>query len=229
MSFTEIIPFVSTAIIFVFVLLVFRRYFKHRTPNLLLWGIGLTLYGIGTLTAAIHAAAGFSELNFRLWYLCGAVLVAAYLGQGTVYLLVKRTVGRFKLSHILMIVLLLASIYGLMTVFGSDLDPSQLEGDTLSGDAITSSGVRGLTPFFNIYGTIFLVGGAVYSAWVFWQKRIMRHRVIGNTLIAVGAMFPAMSGTLSRLGTGEWLYLGELLGAILMFIGFLQASRQVAK
>jgi len=226
MSFNEVMPFVTTAIIFVFALLVFRRYAAHRTPNMLLWGIGLVLYGIGTLTAALHISSGFSELGFRLWYLCGAMLVAAYLGQGTVYLLVKRKVGDIKLSHILMALLLLASIYGAVAVFGAELDPSQLEDGQLSGLAIVSSGVRGLTPFFNIYGTLFLVGGALYSAWLFWRKRVMRQRVIGNVLIAAGAMLVAASGTSSRFGASEWLYLGELAAAVLMFAGFLEASRR---
>ena len=226
MSFSEVMPFVTTAVILVFALLVFRRYIAHRRPYLLLWGIGLILFGIGTLTAGLYTASGFSELGFRLWYLCGAMLVAAYLGQGTIYLLVKRKIGSLKLSHILMAVLLLASIYGAVAVFGAELDPSQLEGGQLSGDAIVSSGVRGLTPFFNIYGTLFLVGGALYSAWVFWRKRIMRHRVIGNILIAAGAMIVAASGTSSRFGASEWLYLGELAAAVLMFAGFLESSRR---
>ncbi len=224
MSFSEVMPFITTAVVFAFVVLVFRRYLAHRTPYLLLWGIGLVLYGIGTLTAALHVSSGFSELGFRLWYLCGAMLVAAYLGQGTVYLLVRRKIGSIRLAHILMAVLLLASTYGAVAVFGAELDPTLLEGDTLSGDAIASSGVRGLTPVFNIYGTLFLVGGAFYSALVFWRKRIMRHRVIGNVLIAAGAMLVAASGTSSRFGASEWLYLGELAAALLMFIGFLESS-----
>jgi hypothetical protein len=219
-------PFITTVVVLVFVVLVFRRYFAHRTPYLLLWGIGLVLYGIGTLTEALNASSGFSELGFRLWYLCGAMLVAAYLGQGTVYLLVRRKIGNIRLAHILMAVLLLATIYGVIAVFGAELDPSQLEGDSLSGAAIVSSGVRGLTPFFNIYGTLFLVGGALYSAWIFWRKRIMRHRVIGNVLIAAGAMLVAASGTSSRFGSSEWLYVGELVAAVLMFVGFLESSRR---
>jgi 4-hydroxybenzoate polyprenyltransferase len=68
------------------------------------------------------------------------------------------------------------------------------------------------------------VGGAFYSAWIFWRKRILLHRTIGNILIAVGAMLPAFGGTFSRLGVPNALYLGELLGAVLMFIGFIRAT-----
>lgn len=84
--------------------------------------------------------------------------------------------------------------------------------------------MRILTPFFNTYGLITLVGGALYSAWIFWRRRILPNRVIGNILIAVGAMAPAFGGVFSRLGLSEYLYLGEFLGVILMFAGFLKAT-----
>ena len=63
-----------------------------------------------------------------------------------------------------------------------------------------------------------------YSAWIFWCKRALPHRVIGNVLIAVGAMAPALGGSLSRLGLGGYLYVSELIGAVLMFIGFIRAT-----
>ncbi len=84
--------------------------------------------------------------------------------------------------------------------------------------------MRTLTPFFNLYGTLLLVGGAAYSAWIFWRKRILLHRVIGNVLIAIGALLPAFGGVFSRLGIGGALYISELLGAILLFAGFLRAT-----
>jgi hypothetical protein len=84
-----------------------------------------------------------------------------------------------------------------------------------------------LTPFFNLYGTLLLVGGAAYSAWIFWRKRILLHRVIGNVLIATGALLPAFGGAFSRLGIGGALYISELLGAILLFLGFLRATTPV--
>ncbi|MFN2224107.1 MAG: hypothetical protein ACK2UH_16245, partial [Candidatus Promineifilaceae bacterium] len=58
----------------------------------------------------------------------------------------------------------------------------------------------------------------------FWRKRVLPNRVIGNVLIAVGALTIASASTLTRLGYGQVLYLGELLAAILMFAGFLAAA-----
>lgn len=87
------------------------------------------------------------------------------------------------------------------------------------------SPVRLTTPFFNIYGLLTLVGGALWSAFLFWRKRVLPNRVIGNVLIASGALLIGSASTLTRLGHGQFLYLGELLSAILMFVGFRVAAR----
>jgi hypothetical protein len=85
--------------------------------------------------------------------------------------------------------------------------------------------VRLTTPFFNIYGLLSLVGGAIWSAYLFWRKRVLPNRVIGNVLIAAGALLIGSASTLTRLGYGQFLYIGELLCAILMFTGFRFAAR----
>jgi hypothetical protein len=100
-------------------------------------------------------------------------------------------------------------------------------GSEMSGHAIITPGVRSLTPFFNLYGTVALVGGAAYSAWIFWRKRVLLHRSIGNILIAVGAMLPAFGGTFSRMGFSGALYISEFLGAILIFVGFVRATTPI--
>lgn len=217
-------PFVSSVTSFVFAILVLKRYLVRKGTHLLLWGIGLVFYGIGGFCEAYYGAFGWEAIIFRLWYLFGAILVAAWLGQGTVYLLAKT-----RWAHALMAILVIGSLYAALRVFTAELDPSLLTtslhtGSELSGHAIVTPGVRTLTPFFNLYGTVTLVGGALYSAWLFWRKRVLLHRTIGNILIAVGAMLPAFGGTFSRFGIPGALYIGELLGVILMFIGFIRAT-----
>jgi hypothetical protein len=218
------LPFTSSAISFIFAFFVFKRYLWRKGLHLLLWAIGMVFYGIGGFCEGFYGAFGWHPLIFRLWYLFGAILVAAWLGQGTVYLLANR-----RWAHGLMVLLALGSVYGVIRVFGARLDPSLMTasvhtGSELSGHAIVTPGVRVLTPFFNLYGTVTLVGGAAWSAWIFWRKRILLHRTIGNILIATGAILPAFGGTFSRFGVPNALYLGELLGAVLMFAGFIRAT-----
>ncbi len=223
MILNTILPFVSSVISFVFAFILLKRYLARRGLHLLLWGIGMVFYGIGGFCEGYFGAFGWNDIIFRLWYLFGAILVAAWLGQGTVYLLAKP-----KWAHVFMVVLALGSLYGLFRVFGAQLNPELMTtslhtGSEMSGHAIVTSGVRSLTPFFNLYGTVTLVGGAAYSAWIFWKKRVLLHRTIGNILIAAGAILPAFGGTFSRMGLSGALYISELLGAIIMFIGFIRS------
>jgi hypothetical protein len=218
------VPFISAIISFIFAFFVFNRYRKKGGAHLLLWGLGMTFYGIGGFCEAYFGALGWNPLIFRMWYLFGAILVAAWLGQGTVYLLAKR-----RWANITMVILGLGSLYATIRIFGAEIDPSLLTtsvhtGSELSGHAIVTPGIRTLTPLFNIYGVVTLVGGAVYSAWIFYRKRVLLHRTIGNILIAVGALAPAFGGSFSRFGVSGALYMGELIGAILMFAGFLRAT-----
>ncbi len=218
------LPFIASAVSFTFAYFLFRRYARRPSKHVLLWGIGMIFYGLGGFCEGFFGAFGWNPLIYRLWYLFGAILVAAWLGQGTVYLLARR-----NWAHALMVILFLGSIYGAYRVFTAQLAPGLLTtsvhtGSELSGHAIITPGVRTLTPIFNLYGTVILVGGAVYSAWIFFRKRVLLHRTIGNILIAVGAIAPAFGGAFSRMGVPAALYIGELLGAVLMFIGFQRAT-----
>ena len=225
MTFTNtIIPFISSIVSFVFAVIIFKRYADRRGTHLLIWGIGMVFYGIGGFCEAYFGAFGWNPLIFRMWYLFGAILVAAWLGQGTVYLLGKR-----KWANALAALLILGSVYAAFRVFTAELDPTLMTssvhtGSELSGHAIVTSGVRTLTPIFNLYGTVTLVGGAVYSAYIFWRKRILLNRTLGNLLIAVGALAPAFGGAFSRFGIPGALYYGEIFGAILLFAGFIRAT-----
>lgn len=222
--FNVIVPLLSGIISFVFAFSIFKRYLVRKGSYLLIWGIGTIFYGIGSFSEAYYGAIGWNPFIFRLWYLFGAILVAAWLGQGTVFMLAKR-----KWANILLVILILGSVYGAFKVFSAQLDPALMAtsahtGSELSGAAIMSPGVRILTPFFNMYGTLTLVGGAAYSAFIFWRKRVLLHRTIGNILIATGATLPAFGGFFSRLQIPGALYIGEFLGILLLFAGFLRAT-----
>ncbi len=215
-----IIPLVSAVVSLVFAVIVLDQFLARRKSYQLIWAIGLFMFFIATGSVFWIDAWGMNETAYRLWYLFGAVLVAAYLGMGTLYLLARQ-----RVAHIIMVILLVASLYAAFRVFTVSIDLGTLA--QLSGEAMPR-GVRLMTPFFNAFGTVALVGGAIYSAWVFWRRRIMPHRVVSNILIVVGALLPALGGTLVRFGvsssTGHTLLI--LLGVVIIFIGFLR-SREV--
>ncbi len=222
------LPILSTLVIVPFTYIVMRRWARTRTnPAMLIWGVGLIFSAIGSFTESLYAIFGWSEfwgeLNLRVWYLFGAVLVAAWLGQGTVFLLWKH------IARPSFIILTIASLYGIYAVFSAPVDSTPLLDDTaeLTGKGVLPTSVRLITPFFNIYGVITLVGGALRSAYYYLRRRTEPQRMIGNLLIAVGAMLPGIGGSLNRFGI-EGLYLGELVGAVLLFWGFIIASRHVA-
>jgi hypothetical protein len=228
-----LLPLASTIMSAVFAVILLRRFAQRRGKHLLIWGIAMIMYGLGTF-AEFYLSLDWNATIFRLWYLCGATLVAAWLGQGTIYLLVRKP----HVADTLLVILTIASVIAAVHLFTTPLNESLFNPNVpVSHQYATNSarGILGLMPeggvrsysfLFNIYGTVALVGGALYSAYIFWRKRIMPQRVLGNVLIAMGGLSPALGGTLARLGATEFLYLSELIGVVVIFIGFRLATTQ---
>ena len=233
MSLSTLLPLASTIMAAVFAVSLLRRYARRRGKHLLIWGIAMIMYGLGTF-AEFYLSLAWSPTIFRLWYLCGAMLVAAWLGQGTIHLLVRKP----HMADILLAVLTLTSVLAAIHLFATPLNESLFNASLpVSQQYATNSakGIVGLMPeggvrsysfLFNIYGTVALVGGALYSAYIFWRKRILPQRVLGNVLIAFGGLSPALGGTLARIGATEFLYASELIGVVVIFIGFRLATAQ---
>jgi hypothetical protein len=326
-----ILPSITALFATIFVVAVVRRWLHNRRPYLLVWAIGITAFGLGAAAEAAFGLFGWNPLFFRIYYLCGAILTAAWLGQGTIQLL-----GRQPWTEISLGVLVLLSLYGTYEVVRARLEPAFMstrigavvpfdgtspdELISLAGTAIAApngalmdlwaravadragvdyravrtapervpfglrrdntsvgtrqmveaagirpeaapgivetpvyvvrddtlrgaiellpptemhgsaivratSNARSITPLFNVYGTLGLAGGAIYSAWLFFRKRILYHRMIGSVLIATGALAPALGGTLSRAGIPLAVQVSNLVGIVVIFIGFLQATR----
>jgi hypothetical protein len=225
------LPFLSTLVTFAFAAAVFRRYLLKHGPHLLLWSIGLAWFGIGTLSEVILGLT-FSGLVLKLWYLSGAMLTAAWLGQGTITLLVRKRGVALSMTGILTAV----SVLAIALVLSAPLTPAAASYNLSMAissqykDILTRGGLTiALTIILNIYGTLALVGGAIYSAVIFWRKRVLMNRMIGNVLIAIGALAPAMAGSFVKMGLVDGLYLSELIGVVLMYIGFIQATTVPAR
>jgi len=224
-----VVPLLASLVSLAFALVVLDQYLARRQPYQFVWGVGLGMYFVATGCEFVIGAFGFDAVAFRLWYLFGAIGVAAFLGLGTTYLMIPR-----RLSTAILMVLLVGFVLATVQTFRAEVDEASVlarlaAGQTLEGKSAFAPGLSGprpITPFFNIFGTVALVGGALYSAWVFWRRRIMPHRVVSNVLIAAGAMLPALGGTMARIGHPQFLYILELVGVIIIFAGFLR-SREI--
>ena len=151
------------------------------------------------------------------------MLTAAWLGMGTIHLLVRRgrvawaiTAGLGLVSLVSLGLVLAAPLTPAAATFQTSVAVSAQYKDIL----VRSGAVTALTIILNIFGTVGMVGGAIYSAYLFWRKQVMLNRVLGNVLIAAGALAPAMAGSFVKAGLADVLYVSELLGAVLMFVGF---------
>src|ERR1051326_2304465 len=96
---------------------VFDQYLHRPKAYKLLWFLGLVAYGVAATAEAVGAAQGHWNLDiYRTWYFFGGLMVAAYLGMGTAYLLLPR-----RAANIVMTLLALATIYGAVRVFSAPI------------------------------------------------------------------------------------------------------------
>jgi hypothetical protein len=124
------------------------------------------------------------------------------------------------------IALLAGSVFAAYWIFSAPVDATPLLADVpeLTGKGVLPRNVRLITPFFNLYGVVTLVGGALWSAFSYWRRRVHFNRMMGNIMIASGMLVAAAGGTLNRFGL-PGLNLGLLAGAIFAYWGFVTIAK----
>ena len=211
------LPILTTIISVLFSWRVLQRFYRTRGTHLLWWGVGILCFGLGTLAESWITLLGWNPILFKFWYIVGALLGGAPMAQGTVWLLLKASTARW-----ISMVFLLAFIIGTICIILSPLDLSLVNMHLPNGKVFVWQWVRIFSPIINTYAVIFLVGGALLSAYRFRNSPspIAHDRFFGNSLIGCGAIFPALGGLSSRLGATQWLYPAELIGLLFMWAGY---------
>lgn len=214
-SFVHYIPIATSIFSIWFGMILVRRYRERGGMHHFWWAIGAFAYAAGTITESLTTLIGWHEPIFRAWYISGALFGGFPLAQGTVYLLFSRKTAD-RLTAVVLSVALVAAVCVLL----SPINNSLVETHRLAGRVMDWTWVRAFSPFINLYAVIFLVGGAIYSALKYRRMPDMSHRVIGNWLIALGAILPGIGGSFTRFGHVEVLYVTELVGIVLIYFGF---------
>ncbi len=217
-SLVHYVPILTTLVGLVFSSTLYAHWRRKPEATYLLWWLlGVLTYVAGTITESLTAVFGWQPAVFRAWYIFGALLGAAPLAQGSVYLLLPR-----RTANVLTVLLLTAVAISSACVLLSPLNlahPAVLEG-RLTGQAFEWAWVRRFSPFLNLYAFIFLVGGAAWSAWRYRKVAGAEDRVRGNVLIAVGTLLPGIGGMATRYGFTEVLFVTELVGLLIVWGGY---------
>ncbi len=221
LRYSHYIPIATTLLSAAFCAVLVRRYLIRRSgAHLLWWAFGIFTYGVGTaLESAITLHGNTAALN-KAWYIAGAIFGGYPLAQGTVYLLLRR-----RTAHLLTSLTVPLILFATVAVALSPTRLEALEATRPGGAALGWQWVRLLTPLINLYSLAFLAGGAALSAWRYARRRDSGARAVGNTLIATGAVMPAIGGSLAKAGFVEALYVGEFIGVILIWIGYVFCVR----
>jgi len=222
---THYIPILTTLVSFSFTAVLFKHWQrKPQAKYLMWWTIGAFFFGIGTLTEAINTLVGWSVLNMKAWYIAGALLGAFPLAQGTVYLLLKKKTADI-LTWFFIVYIAVASVAILL----SPVDMALVDPQRLTGKIMMWRWARLFSILPNTYSLIFLVGGAAWSAVQYARKLGSGNRVLGNWLIAIGALLPGIGGSFTRLGYVEVLFVTEFIGISLIWAGYRAMTVTVAE
>jgi hypothetical protein len=207
----SLLPVAATLLAALFTLLLVRSFRRRQAGEKLLWTGGFLLFAVATACEAVGQGSGWSAGLFRSYYLCGGVLTVAWLGAGSAWLMLPRVVRPALAGG-----LLLATVGAAISVAIAPVHAAAIA-NAPSGGPPDNSAIGGHVFLWaialNSFGTAFLLGGALYSI-------ARRRRVRANLWIGGGALVLALATSMTRANDYSFVYLGELIGIGLIFVGF---------
>lgn len=198
----------------VFAAVMARRWSARRRPHQLAWAIGLGMFAVAAAAGVLARVGGATETEYRLFYLFGAIVNVAWLALGTLYLLTSARIARWAMWAVVAL-----TVVAVVAVFTSPVDMTKAI-DTGRGFE-TSPLPRILAGIGSGVGSVILIGGALWSAWVFLRRRHEGRRALGNVIIAAGVFVAAAGGAAAFTGASGIVEWTNFAGVTLIFIGFL--------
>jgi hypothetical protein len=213
------LPISAALVATLFSALLLRSFRRRPAGQKALWAGGFALFAVAAASEAVAQRTGWTPWLFRAYYLAGGVLTVAYLGAGSAWLLLPK-----RARDALVGGLVVATAAAVMTVVLAPVNEATLAA-TAHGRPPANAALGGHAFLWaialNSFGTLFLVGGSLYSI-------ARRQRIRPNLWIGGGALVVALATGLSRADSYSLVYAGQLLGIALMFSGFAFVGRQPA-
>jgi hypothetical protein len=227
-----IFPVIAAGISAIFSILLFRQFSRRHRLSQLAWGIALAMYAVASMAVAAGVSGGWDPTLFRLYWLFGALLNVPWLALGSVALLNLRPV---TVATLLAVVA--GTVWGIARVAAATIREAALLGSQIpTGKSVfcdTSAGVirncdpaRALAITYSTPAWIVVILIALASAARRGGRRPTPERVRASWLVAIGVTIVAVGSTaLVRIGRGSAFSVTLALGVLVMFGGFMLASR----
>jgi hypothetical protein len=218
-----IFPGIVAVVAISFATLLARQYLHRRRPYQLVWTASLLLGAIACIAFQAFLSADRNETFFRLYYACGALLMAGYLGLGSIFLLAPRRIANAVAALVIGV-----STVGIFLLWTAPLDSTALSGTNVeAGTHVISGPSIAFIIAMNTFGALAVVGGAAISAWKLIRRHGPAHLLVANVLIAAGTILASLAGTLARV-TADGSYFWALLacGFVVLFAGFTFTNRR---
>lgn len=199
------------------------RFAARRRPHEGVWAVALVMYAAASFAMFLGVIGGWTVLEFRVYWLLGAVLNVPYLFAGEVYLLSRnRPVG-----HVVLAFLVVLSVVAAVPVFRAPVFAGELQRALpLGRRAFRHDGTPNvLAQAYAIPAYFLLLFGLAWSVWKMRSVPALRRRALGVGEIAAGASVVAIgSGIGAAFHIVPLFSVSLALGVAVMFAGFLQTS-----
>lgn len=210
----EYIPILTSLLALAFAIEMLIHYRHNQKQYLFWWMLGLFFYFMGTCAESINILLGWNEINFRFWYIIGAVWGGFPIAQGVVYLFMSKKFGDFSASFWI--------IYNSIAMFFIIKSPVIIEPEVvarMSGEMFEWQWVRYFTPFTNIYSAAFIIIWSLYSANQYFYQVNREARFIACLNIFFGSLLTVTGGTYARIGYPNVQYITEFIGLFFTYYG----------
>ena len=202
----SILPLVVGIIALAISVILLDKYRSAKRMYHLLWSLGMFLWAVSDFTQFYAIALKWTSAIY-LTYFFSSIMLAGFLGAGTVYLAMPK--GRA--APIYLWFNIIAAIVLLLAMLSTPLDSTALQ-NAIAG----ANGMPGISndiaALVNIPALFTFVGGALYS--YIKQKRFYA------LLIAVGGAVPAVGGTLAAVAIPALLPYTDFIGIAFLSVGF---------
>lgn len=201
-----VLPLVVGVISLAISAFLFDVFLKRRRMHHLLWAVGMLLWSVSDFTQLYALVLGWTVAAYLAYYFC-SIMLAGFLGSGTLYLIAPKS----RVSGFYMWFNIVAAAALVVALLVVPVDAAALKAAVAGANGIVGPS-RDIAALVNIPAAVTFIGGAAYS--------FVRTRKLYALLITVGALIPAIGGSLATAAIPQLLPFTDFFGILFLGMGF---------